>query len=73
VAYNQHKIANVSSLLYWPTVFEKNVLSRTKQGSSAVPVGSVVDRKEGSKWNPKEFYLKPKRVLLWGQPRKPFF
>ena len=43
-AYNKHKIANVSSLLYWPTVLENNVLSRTKQGSSAVPVGSVVDR-----------------------------
>jgi hypothetical protein len=23
---------------------------------------------EGSTWNPKEFYLKPKRVLLWGRP-----
>ena len=27
---------------------------------------------EGSTWNPKGFYMEPKRVLLWGQPKNPF-
>ena len=26
----------------------------------------------GSTWNPKQFYLEPKRVILWGQPKNAF-
>jgi hypothetical protein len=48
----------------------------------AVPIGEpfeepflVLDRTlftEGSTWNQKGFYLKPKRVLLWEQLKNPF-
>jgi hypothetical protein len=27
---------------------------------------------EGSTWNPKGFYVDPKKVFLWGQPNNPF-
>ena len=61
------------------------LLSRIKKCSSAVPIGEPfkeslwfqvepfwVPCRTLSTWNPKEFYLKPKMVLLWAQPQNPF-